>query len=168
MKRTIGIILLALALTGVISLSLKEYRLALFGKRSQGVVTRVEKVTTSNGSDGHYRNGRRTGVKHGSELTFMYIDFTTPDGQARQVKTLATFHTTAAVGGSHPMIYLPAQPETAKIYSAPAALAADDSGHPLQHRLLLGWPAPAPPPRCGVNRGAMKSPPQIEEEWSVP
>ena len=118
MKRTIGIVLLALALTGVISLSLKEYRLALFGERSQGVVSRVEKVTTSNGSDGRYRNGWRTGVKHGSELTFMYMDFTTPDGQARHVKTLATFHTAAAVGDSHPMIYLPAQPETAKIYSA--------------------------------------------------
>jgi hypothetical protein len=117
-KRTIGIILLALALTGVISLSLKEYRLALFGERSEGVVTRVEKVTTSNGSDGYYRNGRRTGVKHGSDLTFMYIDFTTPAGQARQVKTLATFQTPATVGDAHPMIYLPAQPETAKIYSA--------------------------------------------------
>jgi hypothetical protein len=48
----------------------------------------------------------------------MYIDFTTPDGQSRQVKTLGTFHTAAAVGDTHPIIYLPSQPENAKIYSA--------------------------------------------------
>lgn len=117
-KRTIGFILLALALTGVISLSVKEYPLALFGERSEGVVSKVEQVTTSSGSEGYYRNGKRHGFKRGSDLTFMYIDFTTSDGQARQVKTLATFHTAAAVGDTHPMIYLPAQPETAKIYSA--------------------------------------------------
>jgi hypothetical protein len=117
-KRTIGILLLALALTGVVSLSLKEYRLALIGERTTGVVAKVEKITTSTGSDGYYRNGRLKGVKRGSELTFMYLDFTTPDGQARQVKTLATFHTAARAGDVHPMIYLPSQPENAKIYSA--------------------------------------------------
>lgn len=118
MKRIIGILLLALALTGVVSLSMKEYRLALTGERTTGVVTKVEKITTSTGSDGYYRNGRLKGHKHGSELTFLYIDFTTRDGEARNVKTLATFHTPENAGDVHPMIYLPSQPENAKICSA--------------------------------------------------
>ncbi|HEX2748683.1 MAG TPA: hypothetical protein VHM91_11835 [Verrucomicrobiales bacterium] len=48
----------------------------------------------------------------------MYIDFATPDGESRQIKPLATFHTAARAGESHPLIYLPSHPDTAKIYSA--------------------------------------------------
>ena len=118
LRRAIGIVLLALALVGVTSLIMKEYRLALFGERATGVVNRVEKITTSSGSSGTIKGGQRVGVRHGSELTFMYIDFTTKEGRALQVKTLATFNTEAKAGDSHPMIYLPTKPETAKIYSA--------------------------------------------------
>lgn len=118
LKRTIGFVLLALGITGVISLCMKEFPLALFGERSTGVVKRVEKVTTSTGSEGKIRNGVRVGKKYGSDLTFLHIDFTTKDGRAMQVKTLATFNTEAREGDQHPMIYLPSKPETAKIYSA--------------------------------------------------
>ena len=61
LKRTIGFVLLALGITGVISLCMKEFPLALFGERSTGVVKRVEKVTTSTGSEGKIRNGVRVG-----------------------------------------------------------------------------------------------------------
>ena len=118
MKRIIGIVLLLLAVTGVVSLSLKEYRLALFGERGTGVVTKVETVTTSTASDGYYRNGRLRGKKYGSDLTFLHLDFATPDGREQHVKTLATFNTAARVGDAQPVIYLPSQPENAKIYSA--------------------------------------------------
>ena len=118
LKRIIGIVLLLLAITGVVSLSLKEYRLALFGERSTGVVTKVETITTSTASDGYYRNGRLVGKKYGSDLTFLYLDFATQEGKAQHVKTLATFHTEARAGDEHPVIYLPWEPENAKIYSA--------------------------------------------------
>lgn len=117
-RRLIGIALLAFGITGVVSLCMKEFPLALYGERSTGIVKKVEKITTSSGSSGEIRNGVRVGKKYGSELTFMYIDFTTKDRRAMQVKTLATFHTEAKEGDQHPMIYLPSKPETAKIYSA--------------------------------------------------
>jgi hypothetical protein len=117
-KKIIGIISLALAITGAVSLTMKEIPLALFGERSTGVVKKVEKITTSSGSNGQIRNGVRVGKKYGSELTFLYLDFTTKAGKAMEVKTLATFNTEAKVGDTHPMIYLSSKPETAKIYSA--------------------------------------------------
>lgn len=118
LRRAIAVVLIALALLGVTSLVMKEYRLALFGEHATGVVTKVEKITTSTGSSGTIKNGQRVGVRRGSESTFMYIDLTTKDGKVLNVKTLATFHTEAKVGDTHPMIYLPSRPETAKIYSA--------------------------------------------------
>jgi hypothetical protein len=117
-RRAIGVGLIALALLGVTSLVMKEYRLALFGERATGVVTKVEKITTGTGFDGTNRNGRRVGARHGGESTFMYLDLTSREGKTLNVKTLATFNTEAKVGDSHPMIYLPTKPENAKIYSA--------------------------------------------------
>lgn len=117
-KRIIGVVLIVLGIIGSVSLCLKEFPLALFGEHSFGIVKKVEKITTSNGSSGIIRNGVRVGKKSGSELTFMHIDFTTKGGKAMQVKTLATFNTEAKEGDQHPMIYLPSKPETAKIYSA--------------------------------------------------
>lgn len=118
LRRSIGIALLALSLVGAISLTMKEYPLALFGERSTGIVTKVEKITVSSGSNGYIKNGQHKGIKYGSEQTYMDLDFTTKEGRPMQVKTLATFHTEAKAGDQHPMIYLPWKPETAKIYSA--------------------------------------------------
>ncbi len=117
-RRILGGGLIAMGITGVVSLFMKEIPLALNGERSTGIVTKVEKITTSYGSTGNSRGGVRAGGKYASDLMFMYIDFTTKDGQAMQVKTLATFNTEAKEGDLHPMIYLPSKPETAKIYSA--------------------------------------------------
>ena len=118
LRRVLGIASLALGLLGVISLSLKEIPLALFGERSTGVVQRVEKITVSSGSSGYVKNGQHRGVKYGSEQTYMHIDFATKDGKPVQVKTISTFNTEARTGDRHPMIYLPWKPDTAKIYSA--------------------------------------------------
>lgn len=116
--KIIGISLIALAALGVTSLVMKEYRLALFGERSSGVVKKVETITTSTASKWITRNGVKVSVPRGGDLTFMTIDFTTKDGKEVEVETLATFHTEAKKGDTHPMIYLPSHPENAKIYSA--------------------------------------------------
>ncbi len=118
LRRAIGLVLIALAILGTTSVMKKELPLALFGEHSTGIVKNVEKITTSTNSKWEYRNGRRYAVSRGGESTFMTITFATKDGKAMEVETLATFNTEAKVGDSHPMIYLPAKPETAKIYSA--------------------------------------------------
>ena len=119
-KKIICISLIALALLGATSLCMKEVPLALFGERAFGIVKSVEKITTSTKSKWEMRGWSQTkqAVNRGSELTFMHIGFTTKNGKATEVKTLATFNTKAKVGDEHPMIYLPSKPETAKIYSA--------------------------------------------------
>lgn len=117
-KSIIGIALLAVGSIGVVSLCTKELPLALLGQHSIGRVKRVEIVRSSTGSAGTFRNGTRVGKKLGSNLTYMHLAFTTQDGRAMEVKTLATFNTEAKEGDEHPLIYLPSKPETAKIYSA--------------------------------------------------
>jgi hypothetical protein len=57
-------------------------------------------------------------VNRGSELTFMQIAFNTKEGKPMQIETLATFNTPAKVGDEHPLVYLAAHPENARIYSA--------------------------------------------------
>ena len=116
--KVIGAILLALAGLGVTSLALKEYRLALVGEQTTGIVQKVEKITTSSDSKWITRNGVQISVPRGGESTFMHIAFTTKEGKSVEIETLATFHTQAKEGDTHPMIYLPAHPENAKIYSA--------------------------------------------------
>jgi len=116
-KAILGVVLIALGLLGFTSLIMKEWRLALFGEHSMGIVRRVEKITTSTTSTSELRNGTRK-VRHGSGLTFMYISFTPKDGKPVEVKTLATFRTEAKEGDTHPMIYLASHPENAKIYTA--------------------------------------------------
>lgn len=116
LRRPIAWVLLALAVLGFVSLSTKEYRLALFGVQTVGTVIAVEVIQTSTGSKWDRSTGKRS--SRGGDSTFMTMQFTTPDGQLQQVKTLATFHTVARVGDQHPMIYLPSKPANAKIYSA--------------------------------------------------
>jgi hypothetical protein len=80
---------------------------------------RVEKIRTSTDSKWEKKGfgTSKQSVDRGTELTFMYVGFTTKEGKVMEVKTLATFHTEAKVGDTHPMIYLPWRPERAKIYS---------------------------------------------------
>ena len=120
LKKFIGIGLIALALVGAVSLCMKEIPLVLFGERASGVVNRVEKIRTSTDSKWEKKGfgASKQSVDRGTELTFMYVGFTTKEGKVMEVKTLATFHTEAKVGDTHPMIYLPWRPERAKIYSA--------------------------------------------------
>jgi hypothetical protein len=119
-KKLIGFGLIALALLGATSLGMKEIPLALFGERALGTVKKVEEITTSSDTKWEKRgfDGKKRAVNRSSDLTFMYVDFTTKEGKPMEVKTLATFHTEAKVGDTHPMIYLPWSPERAKIYSA--------------------------------------------------
>lgn len=119
-RKLIGYGLLALALLGAVSLGSKEIPLALFGERALGTVKKVEEITTGTDSKREKRgfDGKRTVVQGDANLTFMHMDFKTKDGKSMEVKTLATFHTEAKVGDTHPMIYLPWRPERAKIYSA--------------------------------------------------
>lgn len=116
--KIVGCSLIALGLLGSTSLVLKEYRLALCGEHATGVVTKVETITTSTSSKWITRGGQKIAIPRGGDLTFMQIAFTTQAGKQMEVETLATFHTEAAVGASHPLIYLPSKPELAKIYSA--------------------------------------------------
>lgn len=116
LRRPIAVLLLAFSVLGFVSLSLKEYRLALFGLKAVGVVTAVEVIQTSSGSKWDRTTGKRS--SRSSDSTFMTLKFSTPDGQFHSVKTLATFHTEASVGAQHAMIYLPSNPDNAKIYSA--------------------------------------------------
>lgn len=119
-KKLIGFGLIALALLGATSLGTKEIPLALFGERALGTVKKVEDITTGSDTKWEKRgfDGKKRAVNRSSDLTFMYVDFTTKEGKPMEVKTLATFHTEAKVGDTHPMIYLPWSPERAKIYSA--------------------------------------------------
>lgn len=116
--KIVSIGLLALALLGFSSLIKKEYRLAIFGEKSTGIVKKVETITTSTDSKWVQRGNTRVAIPRGGDLTFMTIGFMTKAGNPVQVETLATFNTVAKEGDSHPMIYLPATPENAKIYSA--------------------------------------------------
>lgn len=117
-RRVIGIVLFALGLLGGTSLVTKEYRLALFGERSTGTVRKVDEITTSTSSKWVKKGNRKHLVSKSSPSHFMHIGFTTREGKHVEVETLATFNTEAKVGDTHPMIYLPSQPENAKIYSA--------------------------------------------------
>lgn len=118
-RTLLGLSLLALALLGATSLCLKEIPLALFGEHASGIVTKVEIIQTSTSSDsGRRGSGFPTTVRRGGESTFMHIDFTTKEGKPVSIKTTATFHTEAKVGDKHPILYLPSNPENAKIYSA--------------------------------------------------
>jgi hypothetical protein len=119
-KKLIGIGLIALALVGAVSLCMKEIPLVLFGERAAGVVKRVETIRTSTDSKWEKKgfSSTKESVDRGTELTFMYIGFTTKAGKPMEVKTLATFNTEAKEGDSHPMVYLASNPERAKIYSA--------------------------------------------------
>jgi hypothetical protein len=119
-KKLIGIGLIALALVGAVSLCVKEIPLALFGERAAGVVKRVEKIRTSTDSKWEKKgfSSTKESVDRGTELTFMYIGFTTKEGKLMEVKTLATFNTEAKEGDTHPMVYLSSNPDRAKIYSA--------------------------------------------------
>lgn len=118
-RKLLGLGLIALGLLGATSLAMKEIPLALFGEHTQGTVKKVEVIQTSTASNWvHTGRNTRKSVSRGGESTFMDIDFTTKTGQPHEVRTLATFHTVAKVGDQHPMVYLPWQPERAKIYSA--------------------------------------------------
>jgi hypothetical protein len=118
-RKLLGLGLLALALLGATSLCTKEIPLAIFGERSIGTVKKVEIIATSTESKWERKGfGPKQAVSRGGDSTFMDIGFTTKDGKLLEVKTLATFHTEAKVGDTHPMIYLPSKPGTAKIYSA--------------------------------------------------
>ena len=118
-RKLLGVGLLALALIGATSLFLKEVPLALFGEHARGIVTRVEVIQTSTASKWvGTGSGARRAESRGGFSTLMHIAFTTNAGKAVAIKTTSTFHTEAKVGDSHPMVYLPSNPENAKIYSA--------------------------------------------------
>lgn len=118
-RKLLGLGLLALALLGSTSLCLKEIPLALFGEHASGVVKNVEVIQTSTTSKWeHNGSGSQKAVSRGGSRTLMSIEFTPKDGKPVGIKTTATFHTEAKVGDTHPMLYLPSNPENAKIYSA--------------------------------------------------
>ena len=113
-RKFLGILLLALGALGTGSLLMKEIPLALFGRHTTGLVTRVEIITTSTGSK--WVHGRRE--SRSRSTTQMDLVYSTKEGQPLTVRTTATFRTEAKVGDHHPMVYLPWQPGNAKIYSA--------------------------------------------------
>jgi hypothetical protein len=113
-RRTIGICLIALALLGITSLSLKEIPLACFGERATGFVKQVEVIQTSTASKWRYGQAE----SRGGSTTIMHLVHTTKEGKLIESKHTATFHTEANVGDEHPLIYLPWHPERATIYSA--------------------------------------------------
>ena len=118
-RKLLGVGLLALALLGATSLFIKEVPLALFGEHATGLVKKVEVIQTSTASR-WVRNGSggRRAESRGGTSTLMNIEFTTKAGKVVEIRTTATFRTEAKVGDSHPMLYLPWNPENAKIYSA--------------------------------------------------
>lgn len=118
-RKLLGLGLLALALLGATSLCRKEIPLALFGEHAIGMVKKVEVIQTSTASKWE-RNGfgSQKAVSRGGESTLMSISFTTKEGKPVDIRTTATFHTEAKVGDTHAMVYLPSNPENAKIYSA--------------------------------------------------
>lgn len=118
-RKLIGLGLIALSLLGATSLLRKEIPLAFFGERTTGTVKKVEVIQTSTASKWEKKGfGQKQAVSRSSDSTFMHIGFTTKEGKPMEVKTLATFNTEAKVGDEHPMIYLPSNPEKAKIFSA--------------------------------------------------
>jgi hypothetical protein len=118
-RKLLGLGLIALALLGATSLSMKEIPLALFGEHSTGIVKKVEVIQTSTASKWEKKGfGPKQAVSRGGYTTLMHMAFTTKDGKPIEIKTTATFNTEAKVGDEHPMIYLASKPETAKIYSA--------------------------------------------------
>jgi hypothetical protein len=147
-RKLIGLGLIALALLGATSLSTKEVPLALFGERSTGVVKKVEVIQTSTKTKWEKKGfGPKKAISRGSDSTFMHLGFKTKDGLPVEVKTLATFNTEARVGDEHPLIYLPSNPEKAKIYSAkqlwlPMCVGFTFSGLCLMIGLFLIRPSP--------------------------
>lgn len=115
LRIVIGIGLLGLGALGMVSLLQKEVSLALFGETATGTVRKVEEITNRSDSKWSRSGMRRQVVRRSGPSYFMTIDFTTPDGRTIEFETLATFHTEAKVGDQHPLVYLPSQPENAKI-----------------------------------------------------
>lgn len=120
LRRIISWFMLAFAVLGIYSLSIKEYRLALVGVRGTGVVDKVEVITTSTTStiNANSSNPNKRRVRHGSQSTILHMTVTTQEGKTSQIKTHATFNTEAKVGDRFEMIYLPSKPDVAKIYNA--------------------------------------------------
>ena len=119
LPRVLGLALLALGVLGSLSLSMKEIPLAVFGKKATGRVHQVEVVDNKGRSKWLTKNGVKQHKYGASEPSYiMHISFATLAGRTVEMETLSTFHTVARVGDEHPMIYLPWQPENAKIYSA--------------------------------------------------
>ena len=117
-RKLLGVALLALALLGATSLSMKEIPLALFGEYANGIVRKVEIIQTSTASKWVGSGSGKRAESRGGQITLMHIRFTTRTGAAVEIKTTATFRTEAKVGDTHPMLYLASNPENAKIYSA--------------------------------------------------
>lgn len=118
-RLVIAIVLVALGLVGGVSVMMKEGRLVIFGERAVGTVREVEQITTSTQATwGRDINRRSQAVKRSGPSNLLHLTFTTKDGRNIEFATRATFKTATKPGDTHPIVYLPSDPQLAKIASA--------------------------------------------------
>lgn len=115
----IAFVLIALGLLGGVSLFKKEGRLVIFGERATGTVRQVEEITASTQATwGRDNKGRSHIIKKSGPSHLLHMTFTATDGREIEFTTLATFNTETKPGDTHPLVYLPSDPQVAKIASA--------------------------------------------------
>jgi hypothetical protein len=100
---------------------LLDLRLALFGKTTEGIVTRIEEKTSSshttrrsNESVSEYR--RRSANTTGGISYYPWVRYQPAEGASVEFKTLSTFGHDVTVGTAVKVIYLASNPQKAQIF----------------------------------------------------
>jgi hypothetical protein len=115
----------ALLIGGLLFLTsaVNQTRLPLFGKKTEGVITKIEEKTSySNVSrrDGESRESyRERSRRQGTSTSYFCLVRYTPEGaEPVEFKTRSTFGHDSKEGDAVPVIYLPSNPMNAEINTA--------------------------------------------------
>lgn len=95
-----------------------QCRLAAFGKKADGVVTKLRAATSSSSSSGTRNSSGGYNRSGGGGTTYFYtVRFTPENGPPVEFETTGCWGTVLVVGDAVKIIYLPSRPTRAEIYT---------------------------------------------------